>query len=419
MGLGQVVAALPWLALLFWQDVKQLVSRAREPREIAAPKPKSGVTLPVFLGGLVGATVLLGAIMAGVLAYLSNSEWIVFGGRIYGSILHLQLAIDLVIILFVILLALWPKAGAVALSAFRESIRQLMFLILMAAGFLMILASVVIPYFTFGEDYKMMQDLGYDTIMLVAVLFCCLTASISISEEIEGRTAVTLMSKPVSRRQFLLGKFVGLLMVAVLITTLLGWWFDWMLFAKRFFEHMDQVEYYKNLGYDYLIQPPQLSAAYESWPRKALDFLRGVGLWLVEAGGTFPGLFLGCCQAMILLAAAVSLATRLPMVVNLTICGGLYFLGHLTPILKQIARSQFDAAPGSPVNQMLLFMSQVFDALLPSLEFFNLGAAVIRDTPMPVGPFLTYVGSVGLYGIMYTMILLMGGLVLFEDRDLA
>jgi len=44
---------------------------------------------------------------------------------------------------------------------------------------------------------------------------------------------------------------------------------------------------------------------------------------------------------------------------------------------------------------------------------------VVRDTPLPLWPFLSYVGSVGLYGVMYTLILLIGGLVLFEDRDLA
>ena len=41
--------------------------------------------------------------------------------------------------------------------------------------------------------------------MLASAAFGVLVAAVSISEEIEGRTAVTLMSKPVSRRQFLLG----------------------------------------------------------------------------------------------------------------------------------------------------------------------------------------------------------------------
>ena len=48
--------------------------------------------------------------------------------------------------------------------------------------------SVAIPYFTFGDDYKMMKQIGFDVVMLSAALFGVLAASMSISEEIEGRS---------------------------------------------------------------------------------------------------------------------------------------------------------------------------------------------------------------------------------------
>src|SRR6202030_4280649 len=89
-------------------------------------------------------------------------------------------------------------------------------------------SSPFFPYFTFGEDYIMVKELGYDMIMIAAVLFGSIAASMSVSEEIEGRTAVTLMSKPVSRRQFLLGKFGGILMAALFMTAFLGWFLVWI-----------------------------------------------------------------------------------------------------------------------------------------------------------------------------------------------
>ena len=46
----------------------------------------------------------------------------------------------------------------------------------------------LIPYF--GENYKMAKDLGYDFMMLFSALFAVMAASMSISEEIEGRTAI-------------------------------------------------------------------------------------------------------------------------------------------------------------------------------------------------------------------------------------
>src|SRR6202011_1612785 len=91
------------------------------------------------------------------------------------------------------------------------------------------------------EDFIMMQELGYDTVMLLPLLLGVIAASMSISEEIEGRTAITLMSKPVSRRQFLLGKFFGILLATMVLTVLLGWFFNWVLLYKRWLDRMDPL----------------------------------------------------------------------------------------------------------------------------------------------------------------------------------
>src|SRR5947208_2308932 len=144
-------------------------------------------------------------------------------GRVYGCVLHMQLIFYLLIGVFGLVLLVWPRGGTVALAAFREGYRQPMFWLLTVATILLLIFSMVIPYFTFGDDFKMMKQLGFDMIMLATVVFTVLAASISVSDEIEGRTAVTLMSKPVTRRQFLLGKFLGILLAAGFMSLLLAW----------------------------------------------------------------------------------------------------------------------------------------------------------------------------------------------------
>jgi ABC-type transport system involved in multi-copper enzyme maturation permease subunit len=98
-------------------------------------------------------------------------------------------------------------------------------------------AWVVVPYFTFGEDHLVVKQLGYDTIMLAAVLFGTLAASLSISEEIEGRTAITVMSKPISRRQFMLGKFAGITLAGLFMFGLLGVYFEGVLMVKHWWDN--------------------------------------------------------------------------------------------------------------------------------------------------------------------------------------
>src|SRR5262249_2144420 len=363
-----------------------------------------------FLGA-VGALAVLGALVGVALMNIQDPDTLQMLGRGYGAVLQLQLTLDLLVLFFALLLVAWRKGGAVAVAAFREGYRQPMFWLLVAGALCLMFISPVVPYFTFGEDHKMVEELGYDTIMLFAALFGILAASMSISEEIEGRTAITLMSKPVSRRQFLIGKFVGIFVAVLFMVTLLGWAFNWSLVFTHWYQKVDPVP---------VPLPLKDLMAARSMPHEAADFAQGIDLWNFYAFRTAPGLILGSCQAMVLLAIAVSLATRLPMVVNLVTCLAVYFLGHLTPVLVQIAQHHYaNDIAGLPVSQMLSFMAQLFDALLPGLDFFSLGPAVVREAPLPWVPFLLYVGSVVLYGVLYTLIALVCGLVLFEDRALA
>jgi len=387
----QVAVALPWLIVLLRTPNRSWVK---------------------WLGVVVGGIVLIRVvrILASTVVALpsANDSVLEYLGRAYGSLLHLQLIADLFIGVFVVLLRVWPKGAAVGLSAFREGIRQPMFWLLAGFGLFIMAIIPFVPYFTFGEDYLMVKELGQDIIMLMALLFGAILASTSISEEIEGRTAVTLMSKPVSRRQFLLGKYVGILLAALVITALLGWFFDWMLLFKRWYDQVDPVPF-----------PPRAAALAEMLsPVSERAFLRGALWWIIDAAEALPGLVLGFGQIMILLAVAVCLATRLPVAANVTICAVVYVLSHLSPILVASVQPRGPAdAEVSTVTSMLLFVAHLFDRVLPALQLTK--PTQITDVPVPLSDMAIYAGEVTLYAIMYTAIVLLFGLVLFEDRDLA
>src|SRR5262249_50853637 len=152
---------------------------------------------------------------------------------------------------------------------------------------------------------------------------------ISISEEIEGRTAVTLMSKPVSRRQFLLGKYFGILLSALALAAMLDWCFCWVSWFKPWYDD--------RAGFTPVSVPAWVEALEPALRSKLGDapasFAAGMALWASEAAATLPGLVLGSGQAIFLLALAVALATRLPMILNIVTCLVVYVIGHLTPVL--------------------------------------------------------------------------------------
>jgi hypothetical protein len=386
--LAQALAALPWVMVLVRRPFKAWLQATG-----------------IVLGVLILVRVVLGALG---MSWATDTV-VEFTGRIYGAVLHLQLVADLFVLIFFVLLKVWPKGAAVALSAFREGLRQPMFWLIVLGAVVFMIVVPFLPYFTFGEDHLMVKELGQDIIMLMALVFGTILASTSISEEIEGRTAVTLMSKPVSRRQFLLGKYVGILLACLVITGLLGWFFDWMMLFTRWYTSVDPVPFPAELGSFIQSVAPQLERA---------TFLRGASWWALDAAEYLPGLVLGVGQVMVLLAVAVCLATRLPVAANVVTCVVVYLVSHLSPILKASAQSRADSASGgSTMIEMLTFMAKLFDFVLPGLQLFK--PTQITDAPVPLGQMALYSGEVTLYALLYTSIVLLFGLVLFEDRDLA
>ena len=394
----QFAAALPWL----WAIDPKGFERAT----------RSGSSLAYVLGGLVAA----GAIIAMFIGYKGDSanlQW--YGQYAYGAALHLQLLIDFFLLMPAVVVKVWPKGGAVAQAAYREGWRQPMFWLMIVGAILTTWASVVIPYFTFGDDYKMMKQIGFDVIMLSAALFGVLAASMSISEEIEGRTAVTLMSKPVNRRQFLVGKFLGILMACLAMSLVVGWNLNYALRVMPEFDKINEVKDAMPIQSAKTFVP-SFEAAIPTPAGKVIA--RGVGTWFADSFAHSIGIMLGFGQVMILVAIAAALATRLPFVINLILCLVIYFLGHLAPVVVRVtdvARNSGDSTGLGLVG----FLGQLFDVILPALEFFNMSPAIIREAPLDMWTFGAYVLTVFGYAILYTGIALLVGLLLFEDRDLA
>ena len=112
-----------------------------------------------------------------------------------------------------------PRVWALALSTAKNEMAQPLYLLLLALGiffFFGVLLFGIYPFNTLGDDIRLLKDSGVTLIMVFGMLLAVWSAGTSVSDEIEGRTALTVLSKPVSRRSFILGKYTGI-MLSVLI----------------------------------------------------------------------------------------------------------------------------------------------------------------------------------------------------------
>jgi ABC-type transport system involved in multi-copper enzyme maturation permease subunit len=272
------------------------------------------------------------------------------------------------------------KSITIALATAKEAIRQPAFFVLAGLAGAWLIISIFLPYFTFNEDIKMYKDTGMTTISFACLLLTLLTASSTVAEEIEGKTAITLLSKPINRRQFIVGKFLGIELGALALFAILG-----LVFAAGV------------------------------WYKAAYDLREAAGTAeeLMNGGRhveqILPGLVLGFFEVTIIASISVAISTRLPMLVNLVVCIAIFFLGHLSPVLVE------STATGG-ANELVRFMARLFALVLPSLEYFNAGPAISTGSQIPwVGYVLPALG----YCVMYSGAALLFAFLLFENRDVA
>ncbi|MBQ3389111.1 MAG: hypothetical protein IJG60_07860 [Thermoguttaceae bacterium] len=280
-------------------------------------------------------------------------------------------------------LAVWlfraflPKVGAIAWVTAKETILQPLFLILSMVGIFGLLVFLFLSYHTLGEDIKIVVSQGLTLVKLLAVFLAVWSASTSIADEIEGKTALMILAKPVGRAKFVIGKYMGVMIAVTLLFFILGFFFI------------------NSVGYKLVYDARELA---KEVPTQAECFTYIVGI--------LPGLVLAFFETIVLAAISVAISTRLPLLPNLTICLTLYALGHIMPII-----TASNAAAQMP---LVGFFANLL-CVLPVLDHFNMETAVAMDRTVP----LTYLLWTGLYSFLFAVAALVLSLTLFDDRDLA
>src|SRR5438094_8926144 len=104
---------------------------------------------------------------------------------------------------------------AIAVNVFRESVRDKILYNLVLFAILMIGASYVIGQLTAGQDVKIIKDLGLAATTLFGLFIAVFIGIGLVSKEVERRSIYSLLSKPIHRYPFVLGKYAGLVLTLV------------------------------------------------------------------------------------------------------------------------------------------------------------------------------------------------------------
>ena len=253
------------------------------------------------------------------------------------------------------------KLPAIALNTFKESIRDRVFYSLLFFAVILVLFSVVLGKLTIGDPMKIIKDFGLGAISIGGTLIAIFVGIGMVYKEMEKRTIYIILSKPLARWQFLVGKYLGLsltILVEVAVMTI-------VLFALCF--------------------------AYE----------RALPWHLLTA---VAAIFF---EILIVLAFAVFFSAFSTPFLSGMFTLAIFIIGHFTRDLRQLAVSSQDAS--------LKALTDAAYYILPNLERLNYKTRVVHHLPVPGPEFALSL----VYALSYIAVILIAAVFIFENKDIA
>jgi Cu-processing system permease protein len=260
----------------------------------------------------------------------------------------------------------------VAVNVFRESVRDRVPYNLVLFAILLMGASYLIGQLTAGQDVKIIKDLGLAAISIFGLFIAVFIGIGLVSKEVERRSIFALLAKPVSRSQFIAGKYLGLVFtlaanVAVMVAAM---------YAVLAYLGWNQSE---------------LARAAKTIPVTDPAMLKAVLLIFVEL--------------MLITAIALFFSTFSTPMLSAALTVGLYIAGHFNADLRN-----FDQVVDAPAA---VWLARGLYHVLPDLSAFDVKAQVVHGLPVTAGYLAWTIG----YGLAYIAALLVASTVIFSRRD--
>ena len=237
---------------------------------------------------------------------------------------------------------------------------------------LLMASSYLLGQLTAGQDVKIIKDLGLAATAIFGLFIAIFIGIGLVSKEVERRSIYALLSKPISRPQLILGKYLGLVLTLAVNIAVMA------------------AALYVVLAYMTYTEP---ALAQSAWDAPGIDpaLLKAILLIFVEL--------------MLITALALFFSTFSTPMLSAALTFGFYVAGHFNADLRNFEQVVDSRAAA--------WLARGLYHLLPDLSAFDVKTAVVHGLPVPAGYLALTIG----YGLLYIAVLLIASTVVFSRRD--
>jgi ABC-type transport system involved in multi-copper enzyme maturation permease subunit len=255
------------------------------------------------------------------------------------------------------------RVFAIARNAFREAVRDRVLYNLVVFVLLLIAGAIFLSEISAGQEAKIIVDLGLSAILLFGVFIAIFVGVGLVYKEIERRTLYAILSKPIGRGEFLLGKYLGLCLTLLVNVAIMG-------------VGLSLALVYVRRGWDPLV----------------------VRIW--------PAIFLIYIELVILTGVAMLFSAFSSPALSALLAFFVFVIGHFSADLKMLAASM-GTAPSRWIFAGLYY-------LLPNFANYNAITAAAHGEVIDSRA----IAAGAVYGVVYVAVLLAATTLIFSRRNL-
>ncbi len=284
------------------------------------------------------------------------------------------------------------RVWALAINTLTELVRLKVFYFLLVFALLLIGSSVFLLQFKFQDEFQMLKDLSLGAMSIFTSLLAILATAGLLPKDIEDRTLYTILAKPVSRLEYLLGKLCGVVLMLFVAMILMGTMFAVVLIWRA---HTVRGEILVSGG-----TPDEIAQQLVDLHATAFN----PNLW---AGGLV--IYTKACllASMTLFISTFASSSLFTIFVSVIV----YFIGHMQSTARDYWQaSKTIAGAGALTKVFLVIVSVVF----PDFQLFNLVDEIVVGTPIAPALLLKTVGL----GATYFCVYLLGAFLAFSSKEL-
>ncbi len=280
------------------------------------------------------------------------------------------------------------RISAIASNTLLELVRLKVFYFMLLFAVLIIGSSAFTANFSFQERFQVLKDVSLGAMSIFTWLLAVLATAMLLPKDIEDRTLYTILAKPVPRFEYLLGKFLGVLLLLFVALALMSVVFVIVLYAREQTAVGEAAR---------MVSVEELPAAIQQIRATTFNsnLLPGVGIIYLKAA---------LCAALTLLLSTFASSSIFTIIVSVVV----YFIGHIQPIARE---AYLESATVAPLTKIFLALVSL---LIPDLTALSLVDDIVVGNAIPLLLFAKTAALGGIYVSFYFLV----GYFVFAGKEL-